>query len=65
MRQTATGEQPTRIRRWVADPLPLLGLLAGVAVALTLLGLSGQRVPWWPPALVGVVGAGLALSGST
>jgi hypothetical protein len=49
----------------VADPLPLLGLLAGVAVGLALLGLAGQRVAWWPPALVGVVGAGLALSGST
>lgn len=65
MRPAATGEQPTRIRRWVADPLPLLGLLAGVAVGLALLGLAGQRVAWWPPALVGVVGAGLALSGST
>lgn len=52
-------------RRWVADPLPLLGLLAVAALALGALQLTGTAIPWQVPALLAVVAAGLALSGST
>ncbi|WP_109472734.1 hypothetical protein [Ornithinimicrobium cavernae] len=52
-------------RRWVADPLPLLGLLAAAGGVLGVLHLGGVAVPWPVPALLAVVAAGLALSGST
>ena len=52
-------------RRWVADPLPLLGLVGLAAVVLGVLHLVLAPVPWPVPALLGVVAAGLALSGST
>lgn len=52
-------------RRWVADPLPLLGLLALVGVTLGAVHLTGTPIPWPVPALLAVVAAGLALSGST
>ncbi|MCK0113507.1 hypothetical protein MWU75_15270 [Ornithinimicrobium sp. F0845] len=56
---------PSPARRWVADPLPLLGLLAVAGVTLGILHLSGTAIPWPVPALLAVVAAGLALSGST
>lgn len=52
-------------RRWVADPLLLLGVLGVGAVVLGALQFSGTAVPWPVPALLAVVAAGLALSGST
>ena len=62
----ATGISP--VRRWTADPLPLL-LLVGVAglgaATLSLLGLLDGTSAWLVPALFGVVVAGVALSGST
>lgn len=53
------------VRRWTADPLLLLALLAATAVILALLPRSGATVTWQVPALLGVVASGLALSGST
>lgn len=55
------------LRRWIADPLLLLGGTALVAVVLGVLALSGVLAPlsWTVPALLAVVAAGLALSGST
>lgn len=52
-------------RRWVADPLVLLGVVAAAAVVVLVRHLLGDPVPWPLPALLGVVAAGLALSGST
>ncbi|WP_151523881.1 hypothetical protein [Serinicoccus kebangsaanensis] len=51
-------------RRWVADPLPLLLLVAAAGAFTVLLSPMGGPV-WLVPALFGVVVAGLALSGST
>ncbi|QDO87120.1 hypothetical protein FNH13_01255 [Ornithinimicrobium ciconiae] len=65
---TPSGNSPaavSRARRWVADPLPLLGLVGVAGVLLGILHLVGTAVPWQVPALLAVVGAGLALSGST
>lgn len=59
------GSTVSLARRWVADPLPLLGLVGVAAVALGVLHLVWAPVPWPVPALLGVVAAGLALSGST
>ena len=63
----ATGV--TQVRRWLADPLPLMLLVGGVglalAVAASLGTLSGPAAAWAVPALFAVVVAGLALSGST
>lgn len=54
------------VRRWAADPLPLLALVATAAVVLAVLQGVGAVTPGWRvPALLGVVAAGLALSGST
>lgn len=56
------------VRRWAADPLPLLLLVAGAGLAvvtLPLLGALDGTTAWLVPALFGVVVAGLALSGST
>lgn len=52
-------------RRWVADPVVLLALVAvgGAVVAWRLT--VGGGTGWAAPALLGVVAAGLALSGST
>ena len=61
-------EQVPAWRRWVADPVLLLALVAlgGAVVALRGLGAgSGGGPGWVAPALLGVVAAGLALSGST
>lgn len=54
-----TGRGDT-LRRWVADPLPTL-------VVVGVLGLTAALVGAAPPVLVllGVVAAGLSLSGST
>jgi hypothetical protein len=52
-------------RRWAADPLPLLGLLAVAGTVLVAWQLTAGEVPWQAPALLGVVASGLALSGST
>ncbi|WP_256838891.1 hypothetical protein [Ornithinimicrobium faecis] len=52
-------------RRWAADPLPLLGLLALTGIVLGVLHLIATPIPWPVPALLAVVAAGLALSGST
>lgn len=53
-------------RRWAADPLVLLALLASAAGVVGVLRLTGGlTVPWQVPALLAVVAAGLALSGST
>lgn len=52
-------------RRWVADPLVLLGATGTATIALVLVLLAGGDLPWQPPAMLGVVAAGLALSGST
>lgn len=53
-------------RRWTADPLLLLALLAATAVTLALVPRSGAAAATWQvPALLGVVASGLALSGST
>lgn len=52
-------------RRWAADPLVLLGVVAIAAIALLLGVTGGADLPWQPPAMLGVVAAGLALSGST
>ena len=62
---TASTAAPSPARRWVADPLPLLGLLALAGLTLGVLHLTGTSVPWPVPALLAVVAAGLALSGST
>lgn len=62
---TGAPDRPHPLRRWVADPLPLLGLLALAGLALAGLHLGGDPVPWAVPALLAVVAAGLALSGST
>ncbi len=62
--QTEPGGAPAG-RRWPADPLVLLGLLAVVAAGLALTAAAGSDIGWWPPALVGVIAAGLSLSGST
>lgn len=59
------GPAVSTARRWVADPLPLLGLLGLASVVLGVVHLSGTPVPWPVPALFAVVAAGLALSGST
>ena len=54
------------VRRWAADPLPLLTLVAAAAAVLAALQATGAVTPaWHVPALLGVVAAGLALSGST
>lgn len=60
-----SGDHVTPGRRWVADPLPLLALVAVAGVALALVGLPDRTLTWHVPALLGVVAAGLALSGST
>ena len=52
-------------RRWAADPLLLLGLLSLGAAVVGVLQLGGGLVAWQVPALLAVVAAGLALSGST
>lgn len=52
-------------RRWVADPLALLGMVALAASVVLVRQLLGEDTPWQLPALLGVVAAGLALSGST
>jgi hypothetical protein len=52
-------------RRWMADPLVLLTAVAVAALAVLLRQALGTAVPWQLPALLGVVAAGLALSGST
>lgn len=52
-------------RRWGADPLPLLGLLGVTGLVLVGVQLAGTAIPWPVPALLAVVAAGLALSGST
>lgn len=52
-------------RRWAADPLVLLGVVAVAALVLLLAVAGGAELPWQPAALLGVVAAGLALSGST
>lgn len=52
--------------RWVTDPLLLLALLAAAATSLGALQLTGAlALSWHVPALLAVVAAGLALSGST
>lgn len=53
------------LRRWVADPLLLLALVGAAALTVLVLSLTGGAVQWPVPALLGVVAAGLALSGST
>ncbi|AXH97179.1 hypothetical protein [Ornithinimicrobium avium] len=56
----------SRVRRWAADPLPLLALVAAAGAVLAALQAVGAVTPpWQVPALLGVVAAGLALSGST
>jgi len=52
-------------RRWAADPLLLVGLLSLGAAVVCVLQLGGGLVAWQVPALLAVVAAGLALSGST
>lgn len=54
-----------RGRRWAADPLPLLLLVGGAGLLLTLAGGLTGSAGWLVPALFAVVVAGLALSGST
>lgn len=61
----STSARVSPSRRWIADPLTLLGLLALGAVLLGALQLSGTAVAWPVPALLAVVASGLALSGST
>ncbi|USQ76330.1 hypothetical protein [Ornithinimicrobium cryptoxanthini] len=65
MGDLSTPAQVSPPRRWIADPLALLGLLALGSVGLGALQLSGTPVTWPVPALLAVVAAGLALSGST
>jgi hypothetical protein len=52
-------------RRWAADPLTLLALVSVLAGAVAVRQLVTDDVTWVVPALLGVVAAGLALSGST
>lgn len=52
-------------RRWVADPLPVLVLVAVAGLVVLAAAGAGTVVGWLVPALLGVVAAGLALSGST
>lgn len=59
------GAPVSTARRWAADPLPLLGLLAVAGVVLGAVHLTVTAIPWPVPALLAVVAAGLALSGST
>ena len=65
MGDLSTPARVSASRRWVADPLALLGLLALGSAFLGALQLSGTSVAWPVPALLAVVAAGLALSGST
>ena len=61
-----TDHPVSPVRRWVADPLPLLGLVGLAGLVLAVLHLTGvSAIPWPVPALLAVVAAGLALSGST
>lgn len=64
-RLSPSDEQDPTGRRWLADPLPVLALVALTGVALALAHLGGHPLTWHVPALLGVVAAGLALSGST
>jgi len=53
------------VRRWVADPLLALAVVLLAAGVLAVWSSTGGRPGWAVPALLGVVAAGLALSGST
>lgn len=63
--QPADGGQVSALRRWGADPVLLLGGVAAVAAVMGVMAASGRPIAWSVPALLGVVAAGLALSGST
>lgn len=65
MGDLSTPSPVSTTRRWIADPLSLLGLLVLVSIAVGALQLGGLALAWPVPALLAVVAAGLALSGST